>query len=104
MPTRTKAVNVIAATAGAVPTTATMDRLMRRGRRATRPKTRRPRCCEGDLPISQIFSPNPGSVVPPGFRHADDGRRRPLDPQDRQECENHHEPSDEHLQTLHEHG
>src|SRR5213592_1073885 len=104
IPTRTKAVNVIAATAGAVPTTATMDRLMRPVRRATRPKTRRPRCCEGDLPISQIFSPNPGIVVPPGLRHAEDGRRARQDQQDRQEGENNEEQSDEDIQLLEEHG
>src|SRR5213592_3055368 len=126
IPTRTKAVNVIAATAGAVPTTATMDRLMRPVRRATRPKTRRPRCCEGDLPISQIFSPNPGIVVPPGLtarrrwsssppRSAGPpGRResrgagylRPIVPRDslRQEGENHEEQSDEDIQLLEEHG
>src|SRR5947208_7719989 len=75
---------------------------MRPVKRATRPKTKSPRCCEGVRPMSQSFSENPGIAVPPILRHAEDGRGARQDQQEREESEDDQEEPREHVDVFHE--
>src|SRR5438309_10499279 len=102
MPTRNKAAKESAAIAPALPTTANIERLRRPVKRATRPKTKSPRCCEGVRPMSQSFSENPGIAVPPILRHAEDGRGARQDQQEREDSEDDQEEPREHVDVFHE--